>query len=278
MDACDRLGMIFWAETRQLNVPEGAEIPLRELIRRNRNHPSILCWGLANIAGAGIRPKGSRPAAVMHDDDAALIARSQQGDEEALQILVGRYSDLVRYHAYRASYTVEEIDDIYKEVLARAFKGNNPFEPNADFSMWLYRIVRSVYLEKLKGRRSQPAEGDLTEYLQALNGIAHEEDPTRPTAFACEDNADANANGFAFVTDIMGYNGGGMRIDDRDHTLFPERKMLISEFSSGRGARGIYEQQLIGPVKEEILGDGRVVRQIGEYYSIYDLCRQHEKE
>jgi beta-galactosidase len=174
IEACDRLGLLVWAETRDLGPAEQAVPPLRDLIRRNRNHPSIFCWSLANTAGS-------------HD-------------------------------------------------------------------------------------------GIYTKYLKILNDVAHDEDPSRPTAFACEGNDDANANGFALVTDLMGYNGGGMGIDDRDHKLYPNRKMLISEFSSGRGSRGVYEEKIIGPVFTETLGDGRTVKRAGQYCSTYDLCRAHETE
>jgi beta-galactosidase len=174
LEACDRLGLLVWAETRYLGPSKTAAPPLRELIRRDRNHPSIICWSLANTAG------------------------SKDGRE--------------------------------------------------------------------------------TQYLKDLNQVAHEEDPTRPSAFACEGNADANANGFALVTDIMGYNGGGMGIDDRDHQLYPQRKMLVSEFSSGRGARGVYEEKILARVTTERLGDGRTVTNAGQYFSTYDLCRSHEAE
>jgi len=43
LDACDRLGMLVWAETRYLDKPGFAVPPLRDLIRRSRNHPSIIC-------------------------------------------------------------------------------------------------------------------------------------------------------------------------------------------------------------------------------------------
>ncbi len=173
-DACDRYGILLWAEHRYLFDDIDVQLPaLRSLIKRNRNHPSVFCWGLANTAG----------------------------DEE----------------------------------------------------------------------------GHLTEKLKVLHKVAKEEDPTRPTAFGCEGNTDANRNGFAFVTDIVGYNGGGMGIDDRDHELFPERVMLVSEFSSGRGARGKYR------VSDRdgdcvIAGDGRMFIMHGDYLSEYQLCLKHEAE
>lgn len=174
MRACDELGMLLWAETRYMGSDDYSISSLVDLIRRARNHPSIICWSLANTGGN---------------------------------------------------------DDISE-----------------------------------------------TKTLKVMNDHAHKEDPTRPTAFACEGNGDPNMNGFAFVTDIMGYNGGGMGKDDRDHRRYPNRKMLISEFSSGRGTRGNYKREVIGGTRNEILGDGRIVPRSGQLTSIYDLCCSQEEE
>ncbi len=48
LDACDRLGMMVMAETRMMaSTPEGFS-ELGRMIRRDRNHPSIVIWSLAN--------------------------------------------------------------------------------------------------------------------------------------------------------------------------------------------------------------------------------------
>lgn len=177
MDACDRLGMLLWAETRNLHPEKGAEKDLTALIRRDRNHPSIVLWSLANTAGA------------------------REGN---------------RY---------------------------------------------------------------LTEKLKVLHDLAKKLDPSRPTAVGLEGNADANANGFADTVDVTGYNGGGMRKDDRDHEMFPNRCMAISEYSSGRGARGIYKEKSMGESGIfETLGDGRKVPRNGEYCSEIALLQSHCRE
>lgn len=173
MKACDKLGMLLWVETRYLGKDTFALASLHDMIQRDRNHPSIICWGLANNSGRN--------------------------------------------------------------------------------------------------------DTSLTDMLQTMNKLAKEEDPTRPTIFGCEANGDPNKTGFAFVTDVMGYNGGGMGRDDRDHKNYPHRKMLISEYSSGRGTRGVYEKRLVGENESETWGDGRKVSS-GYLYSIYDLCKWHEKE
>ena len=48
LDACDRLGMLVIDETRMMSsAPEGLS-QLERLIRRDRNHPSVVVWSLAN--------------------------------------------------------------------------------------------------------------------------------------------------------------------------------------------------------------------------------------
>ncbi|MBR7139898.1 MAG: DUF4982 domain-containing protein [Lentisphaeria bacterium] len=178
MEACDRMGMLLWAETRNLHTDKGAEKDLTDLIRRDRNHPSVILWSLANTAGG------------------------QEGNR------------------------------------------------------------------------------NLTTMLKTLHDLAKQLDPTRPTAVGLEGNADANANGFADTVDVVGYNGGGMGGKDvRDHENYPERCEVISEYSSGRGARGIYKEEEFGESGIfEILGDGRKLAKNGKYCSELALLQSHARE
>jgi len=48
LDACDRLGMLVLDETRMMSsAPEGLS-QLERMIRRDRNHPSVVMWSLGN--------------------------------------------------------------------------------------------------------------------------------------------------------------------------------------------------------------------------------------
>lgn len=176
MDACDRLGMLFWAETRNLHPEKGAENDLVALIRRDRNHPSIITWSLANIAGA------------------------------------------------------------------------------------------------------RDGKTYLTDKLQILHDLAKKIDPSRLTSVGLEGNADANANKFALVTDIVGYNGGGMGITDRDHKAYPDRCCVVSEYASGRGTRGVYAKDETPDGEMEVFGDGRTMARDGKYSTEYDLIDAHIRE
>jgi beta-galactosidase len=60
LDACDRLGMLVMAETRMMSSsPEGLS-QLERMVRRDRNHPSIVIWSLGNEEGDQGSTRGSR--------------------------------------------------------------------------------------------------------------------------------------------------------------------------------------------------------------------------
>ncbi|HVM59769.1 MAG TPA: beta-galactosidase GalA [Verrucomicrobiae bacterium] len=48
LDACDRLGMLVMDENREYGVNRHQLEELRQLIRRDRNHPSVIIWSLGN--------------------------------------------------------------------------------------------------------------------------------------------------------------------------------------------------------------------------------------
>jgi beta-galactosidase len=48
LDACDRLGMLVLDETRMFSSSDEGRSQLERLVRRDRNHPSVFCWSIAN--------------------------------------------------------------------------------------------------------------------------------------------------------------------------------------------------------------------------------------
>ena len=99
----------------------------------------------------------SAPATdVVHTDDAVLIARAKGGDGDAFNLLVDRYSCQVYNFAYRMTNNREDAEDVYQDAFIHAFKGIRTFRADSAFSTWIYRIVRNVYLDEQKRRRSRP--------------------------------------------------------------------------------------------------------------------------
>jgi beta-galactosidase len=65
LDACDRLGMLVMDETRMMSSdPEGLS-QLERMIRRDRNHPSVVIWSLGNEEPAQGSERGAHIVATM---------------------------------------------------------------------------------------------------------------------------------------------------------------------------------------------------------------------
>jgi beta-galactosidase len=68
LDACDHLGMLVMDENRLLGSDPLHLKWLEEFIRRDRNHPSVAIWSLANEEfSAGGTPEGKRVGTTMQD-------------------------------------------------------------------------------------------------------------------------------------------------------------------------------------------------------------------
>jgi beta-galactosidase len=65
LDACDELGMLVMDETRLFSSSAGALDQLRRMVRRDRNHPSIILWSIGNEEGVQAAPVGRRIAETM---------------------------------------------------------------------------------------------------------------------------------------------------------------------------------------------------------------------
>ncbi|HWB90923.1 MAG TPA: beta-galactosidase GalA, partial [Puia sp.] len=68
LDACDRLGILVIDENRWMGVTPQMTDPLRRMILRDRNHPSIIAWSIGNEEWAMEgTPTGARIASTLQD-------------------------------------------------------------------------------------------------------------------------------------------------------------------------------------------------------------------
>lgn len=65
MDACDHLGMVVLDETRMFSSVPEALSQLSRLIRRDRNHPSVVFWSTGNEEPEQGSPRGARMCRTM---------------------------------------------------------------------------------------------------------------------------------------------------------------------------------------------------------------------
>ena len=135
-DACDRVGVMFWSENcfwgttgmggpniwggasayppdeaDQLPFEESVIRSLRDMIRINRNHPSIICWSLCNevyFSDGRVMPKVRdflrRLTKVVHDADPtrpAAVGGAQRGQIDHCGDIVGYNGDGERIREFQ---------------------------------------------------------------------------------------------------------------------------------------------------------------------------------
>lgn len=65
LDACDRLGMVVIDETRRMSSDDESMADLEAMIRRDRNHPSVILWSIGNEEPQQPTERGARIATAM---------------------------------------------------------------------------------------------------------------------------------------------------------------------------------------------------------------------
>jgi RNA polymerase sigma-70 factor (ECF subfamily) len=83
-----------------------------------------------------------------------LIARCQQGDEQAFRELVERYKDLVFGVIARSSVDRSRVEDLAQEVFLKIHRGLPYFRGEAKLTTWIFRIVLNLLSEESQKRRA----------------------------------------------------------------------------------------------------------------------------
>ncbi len=124
-------------------------------------------------------PPGSDTKSQPNDEE--LIARFQQGDAYAFDLLVKRYKDPLLNFVYRFLGDLIEAEDIVQETFYRVYKNKHYYKEVAKFSTWIYTIAGNLAKTELRRRkrkrifsihRESPAEKD-------IELPDHDEDPEK---------------------------------------------------------------------------------------------------
>ena len=121
-DLCDEYGMVVWAEipfiSAFMNNPEARENTLsqmKELVVQNYNHPSIVCWGIANEITIG----GEDPDLISnlkelndlcHELDKTRLTTIAQLTMVDMESPLNRITDILSYNHYFGWY-MGSVDD-----------------------------------------------------------------------------------------------------------------------------------------------------------------------
>lgn len=97
---------------------------------------------------------GTRSASVVHEpDDAACVARAQQGDRAAFTTLVRRYQNPVYRFIVRMVGSHDEALELAQDTFVRAWQALAGWQPEAEFRTWLFRIASNAATDALRRRK-----------------------------------------------------------------------------------------------------------------------------
>lgn len=85
--------------------------------------------------------------------DEELIARFQNGDAYAFDLLVRRYKDPLLNFIYRFLSDLVESEDLVQETFYRVYKNKHYYKEVAKFSTWIYTIAGNLAKTELRRRK-----------------------------------------------------------------------------------------------------------------------------
>lgn len=114
------------------------------------------------------------------EEDSELIRRARAGDFSALDELVQRHYRTAFNLAFRLTNSYDDAQDIVQEAFVRVHNALPSFRGDANFTTWLYRIVRNVFLDERKKQRIR-AHSSLEEMVDLEdNAVARQIEDPRP--------------------------------------------------------------------------------------------------
>lgn len=88
----------------------------------------------------------------MNPEEAALIFRCQQGDQDALKEIFNQYRKKVYRIAYGVVRQREDALDIVQEVFIKLFRSIKTFKGKSNFYTYLYRITMNTAIDHIRNR------------------------------------------------------------------------------------------------------------------------------
>jgi RNA polymerase sigma-70 factor, ECF subfamily len=86
------------------------------------------------------------------DADEVLVAKCQQGDFSAFEIIYERYRRPILAYIYQITRNYDESACIGQDVFMRVFEHVGRFDITRRFSTWLYTIARNASIDYLQSR------------------------------------------------------------------------------------------------------------------------------
>jgi RNA polymerase sigma-70 factor (ECF subfamily) len=83
-------------------------------------------------------------------DDRSLVGRILGGERDLFTVLVTRYEKRVVNYVYRITHRYEEAHDLTQEIFVKVYLALDRFDPQYQFSTWLFRIAQNSAIDALR--------------------------------------------------------------------------------------------------------------------------------
>ena len=148
LDACDRLGMLVMDENRNFNTSPEYMRQLEWMVRRDRNHPSIILWSVFNEEPMQATPQGyemvRRMAAAVKRLDSTRPVTAAMNEGMTSPVNVSMAVDVVGFN-----YNQDKYDEFHQ-----AHPGK-PMTSSEDTSSWM---TRGVYVKDTNSCHADSAD------------------------------------------------------------------------------------------------------------------------
>lgn len=115
------------------------------------------------------------------DTDEKLVARVQQGDKRAFDLLVLKYQHKIIAIISRFIRDSAEVHDVAQEAFIKAYRALGNFRGDSAFYTWIYRIAVNTAKNHLVSRGRRPPATDVdVDDAEFLNGADGLRDNTSP--------------------------------------------------------------------------------------------------
>jgi RNA polymerase sigma-70 factor, ECF subfamily len=97
----------------------------------------------------------------MSQPDRALLAKAQQGDEQAFALIVREYELPVFNYVLRCVHNRQLAEDITQETFLRVFRGLPRFSFRSQFTTWMFSVAKNCVLDELRSIERRPRSIDV---------------------------------------------------------------------------------------------------------------------
>jgi len=108
-----------------------------------------------------------------------LLARLQNGDEQAMAELAQTYGSKIYQLAFRYLRNKEDAEEVTQDVLFKVYRKVGAFRGDAALSSWIYRITFNAAMSRLRTAKYQRAQ-DEDRQVAAMNADGETVTPARP--------------------------------------------------------------------------------------------------